>query len=180
MPTYRRLASLPALALAAILVGACATTPPSTPTSPSAPPPASPSGPAGSPDEPTPSEAVDGVSVTVETIGGHCVQGACDSTITIEPDGRAHQLKPVAKELGTVPLEIMQALVVEVQQADFDAIKSQPFTDTCPIAFDGQQFVYTFSIVSRSERIDSCEVVVDPENPLFVAVNAAIASVTPS
>jgi hypothetical protein len=180
MPTYRRLASLSALAIAVLLVAACATSPAPTPTSPSAPAPASPTGPAGSPGEPTPSEVVDGVSVTVETIGGHCIQGACDSTITIEPDGRAHQVKPEPKELGTVPLEIMQALVVEVQQADFDAIRSQPFTDTCPIAFDGQQFVYTFSIASHSEQIDSCQVVVDPENPLFVAVDAAITSVTPS
>ena len=74
----------------------------------------------------------------------------------------------------------MQALAVEIEQADFDAIKSQPFTDTCPIAFDGQQFVYTFSVTGGSERIDSCQVVVDPENPLFVAVNAALASVAPS
>ena len=73
----------------------------------------------------------------------------------------------------------MQALVVEVEQADFEAIKSQPFTDTCPIAFDGQQVIYTFWIVTHSEQIDSCQVVVDPANPLFVAVDAAIASVTP-
>jgi hypothetical protein len=162
------------------LAVACTTAP--TPAPSSAPPSAqspSPAPPGASPDEPTPSEAVDGVSVTVEAVGGHCVQGACDSTITIEPDGRAHQVAPEPKELGTVPQEIMEALVVEVQQADFEAIKSQPFTDTCPIAFDGQQFIYTFSIVSSSERIDSCEVVVDPANPLFVAVDAAIASVAP-
>ena len=118
--------------------------------------------------------------VTIDTIGGHCVQGTCDNTIAIEPDGRAHQTKPEAKELGTVPSELMQALAVEVEQADFEAIKSQPFTDTCPIAFDGQQFVYTFAIAGGSEKIDSCQVVVDPENPLFVAVNAALASVIPS
>jgi hypothetical protein len=133
----------------------------------------------GTSPEPTPSEAVDGVSVSVETTGGHCLAGACGGTITIEPDGRAHQTAPEPKELGTVPLDLMNALVVEVQQADFEAIKSQPFTDTCPIAFDGQQVVYTFWNVTYSEQIDSCEVVVDPANPLFVAVDAAIASVTP-
>jgi hypothetical protein len=176
MPTYRRLASLPLLVVTSIALAACAAAPASAP--PSGQPPTSPA-PSGSPDVPNPSEAVDGVSVTVEAIGGHCIQGACDSTITIEPDGRAHQTKPEAKELGTVPREIMQALVVEVEQADFEAIKSRPFTDTCPIAFDGQQFIYTFWIVTHSEQIDSCQVVVDPADPLFVAVDAALASVTP-
>jgi len=179
MPNYRRIASLPALALTVLLLAACAASP-NAPASPSAPAPASPSGPAASPDEPTPSEAATGALVTIDAIGGHCVQGACDNTITIEPDGRAHQTKPEAKELGTVPSELMQALTVEVEQADFEAIKSQPFTDTCPIAFDGQQFVYTFAAAGGAEKIDSCQVVVDPANPLFVAVNAALASVTPS
>ena len=119
------------------------------------------------------------MAVTVETTGGLCVQGACGSIISIEPDGRVHQVKPEPKELGSVPQEIMRALVVEVEQADFDAIKSRPFTDTCPIAFDGQQFVYTFTIVSRTEQIDSCQVVVDPADPLFVAVEAALTSVAP-
>jgi hypothetical protein len=181
MPNYRRLASLPALLLSGLLVAACASAPapPSTPAPPSAQPTA-PDGPSASPDEPNPSEAVDGIWVAVETLGGHCLEGACGGHIVIEVDGRAHQVEPEPKELGTVPLEIMQALVVEVQQADFEAIKSQPFTDTCPIAFDGQQFIYTFWIVTYSERIDSCEVVVDPANPLFIAVDAAVASVAPN
>jgi hypothetical protein len=179
MPNFRRLASLPAVVLTGLLVVACASTP--TPSPSSAPPSAQPPSTAGpgSPAAPTPSEAVDGVSVSVQTLGGHCLQGACGGTITIEPDGRAHQVEPEPKELGTVPHEIMEALIVEVQQADFDAIRSRPFTDTCPIAFDGQQVIYSFSIVTHDERIDSCEVVVDPANPLFIAVDAAIASVAP-
>jgi hypothetical protein len=179
MHTLKRLA-IPSLALALTLVTAACSTQTPLAASPSPVSPAAPASPGASPDEPTPSQAVNRISVTVEAIGGHCVQGACDNTITIAADGRAHQTKPEAKDLGTVPTELMQALAVEIEQADFDAIKSQPFTDTCPIAFDGQQFVYTFSVTGGSERIDSCQVVVDPENPLFVAVNAALASVAPS
>jgi hypothetical protein len=181
MPTYRRLASLPALLLSSVLFAACATAP--TPAPSSAPPsiePPSPSGPTTSPDA-SPAvvvdESADGIWVGIQTLGGHCVQGSCDSTVVIEMDGRVHQVAPEEKELGTVPREILDALAVEVQQADFDAIRSRPFTDTCPIAFDGQQFVYSFWIVTHEERIDSCETVVDPANPLFVAVNAALASV---
>jgi hypothetical protein len=177
MPTYRRLASLPVVLLTSVLVAACAG---STPAPTSTPPSGQPSTPAAAPDGPNPSEAVDGVLVTVETQGGHCLAGACGGIVAFDADGRAHQVEPEPKELGTVPQELMDALVVEIEQADFEAIKSQPFTDTCPIAFDGQQFIYTFTIASGSERIDSCEVVVDPANPLFVAVDAAIASVAPS
>lgn len=141
--------------------------------------PLTPTGPSASADEPTPSGAADGVSVTVETTGGECLAGACGSTITIEPDGRAHQLKPAPAELGVVPEAIHDALVTEIEQADFDAIRSHPFTDTCPIAYDGQEIIYTFTIAARSERIDSCEVVVDPAHPLFAAVDAALGSVVP-
>jgi hypothetical protein len=104
-----------------------------------------------------------------------CAQGACDSTIAIEADGRVHAIAPAPAELGTVPGRALEALTTEIAQADFAALKRHPFTDTCPIAFDGQETVYTFSIGSDTQRIASCEVVVDPAGPLFVAVAAALA-----
>jgi hypothetical protein len=179
MPNFPHLASIPAFLLTGLLVAACASEPSLAPTETPSGQPASPNSPGASPDRPNPSEAVDGISVSVQTQGGECLQGACGGTITIEPDGRAHQLEPEPKELGTVPRELMDALIVEVEQADFEAILSRPFTDTCPIAFDGQQVTYVFTLAARSERIDSCEVVVDPANPLFVAVDAALAAVAP-
>jgi hypothetical protein len=115
--------------------------------------------------------------VTVETRGGMCVQGACDSTIAIEADGRVHAIAPVPAELGTVPDRGLEALTTEIAQADFAALTSRPFTGTCPIAFDGQETVYTFSIGSDTQRLASCEVVIDPAAPLFVAVSAALAGV---
>ena len=108
------------------------------------------------------------------------MEGACGSTITINADGTAHQTVPEEKNLGSVPANLLDPLVVEIEQADFEAILSQPFTDTCPIAFDGQQFTYTFSVGGESVKIDSCVVVVDPADPLFIAVDAAIASVSPA
>jgi hypothetical protein len=115
--------------------------------------------------------------VTVETRGGMCVQGACDSTIAIEADGRVHAIAPAPAELGTVPDRGREALITEIAQADFAALTSRPFTGTCPIALDGQETVYTFSIGSDTQRIASCEVVIDPAAPLFVAVAAALAGV---
>ena len=107
------------------------------------------------------------------------MQGACGGTIAIEADGRIHATAPAAAELGTVPEISLEGLKTELAQADFVQLKSRPFTDTCPIAYDGQQTIYTFPTASGVERIDSCQVVVDPAHPLFVAVAAALAAATP-
>ena len=72
------------------------------------------------------------------------------------------------------------ALLVAITKADFVALKSRPFTGTCPVAYDGQETIYTFATASGAERIASCEVVVDPAAPLFVAVAAALAGVAGS
>jgi hypothetical protein len=104
--------------------------------------------------------------------------GACGGTIAIESDGRIHSTAPKPAELGTVREDILEGLKTELAQTDFVRIKSHPFTDTCPIAFDGQQTIYTFAAQAGVERIDSCEVVVDPAAPLFVAVSAALAGVS--
>ena len=118
-----------------------------------------------------------GPLVTVETRGGDCPDGACGSTIVIEADGRVHVTAPVPAELGSVDQATFEGLTTEIAQADFPAMKSRPFTDTCPIAFDGQETIYTFNTASGVERIATCEVIVDPADPLFVAVAAVLAGV---
>jgi hypothetical protein len=120
-----------------------------------------------------------GLLVTVETRGGMCLQGACGSTIAIETDGRVHAIAPAPAELGTLPVRTLEALTTEITQADFAALKSHPFTDTCPIAYDGQETIYVFSTSSGPERLASCEVVVDPTAPLFLAVAAALRTIAP-
>jgi hypothetical protein len=116
-----------------------------------------------------------GPLVIVETRGGECPKGACGSTIAIEPDGRVHATAPERTDLGTLTDVTLESLVTEIEKADFAALKSRPFTGTCPVAFDGQETVYTFMTAAGPERIASCEFVVDPTAPLFVAVAAAIA-----
>jgi hypothetical protein len=127
---------------------------------------------------PLPSAAPTGPLLTVETLGGECMAGACGGTIVVESDGRVHATAPKAVELGILPAATLEGLATEISQADFVALKSRPFTDTCPIAFDGQETIYTFATASALERIDSCEVVVDPADPLFVAVSAVLSGVT--
>ena len=134
--------------------------------------------PVGASRRPVPSIAV-GPLVSLETQGGHCLQGACGGTVIIDTDGRVHTTAPENKELGALSDVLLEALTIEIEQADFEAIKSRPFTDTCPIAFDGQELIYTFTTPSGDREIDSCQVIVDPAHPLFAAADAAFASVQP-
>jgi hypothetical protein len=120
-------------------------------------------------------EAPAGPLVIVETHGGECPQGACGSKIAIEPDGRVHATDPERVELGILTGATLESLLTEIGKADFAALRSHPFTGTCPVAFDGQETIYTFTTASGAERIATCEIIVDPAAPLFVAVSAAIA-----
>ena len=65
-------------------------------------------------------------------------------------------------------------LVVAIGAADFEAIRSRPFTGTCPIAFDGQEIIFDFGAAAAIERVASCQVAIDWSDPLFVAAVAAV------
>jgi len=116
--------------------------------------------------------------VTIETRGGLCIDGKCHSVASIEGDGRLHQIAPWNAELGRVPQALVEALRAEIDRANWPLLRSRPFRDTCPTAYDGQETIYTFTPTQGTgfERIGSCEVVIDPQHPLFVAVAAALAA----
>src|SRR5262245_8387756 len=142
MSTTTRSSLLTLLLVAAAVVAACGSAASGgaspSPASPAASP--QPSVAVASPSEPA---AAPDVTIQVETTGGMCIDGPCGSTVVISSDGSVKQTAPKAKDLGTVSQPTLEALLTEVEQADFDAIKSHPFIDTCPIAYDGQQFIYT-------------------------------------
>jgi len=115
-----------------------------------------------------------GPLVTVTVRGGDCPEGACGGTTVIERDGRVHQTEPAAVELGELPDNVLAALDSAVKTTDFDVIRARPFSGECPVAFDGQEFIYEFGAPGGTERIATCETEVDPNHPLFVAVSAAL------
>ncbi len=94
----------------------------------------------------------------------------------IERSGRVHQVDPEPLEMGTARPDIIVALTAAVDGADYDAIRSVPFTGECPVHVDGQEIIYEFATDTGVERIASCETEVDPGHPLFAAVEAALAS----
>jgi hypothetical protein len=116
--------------------------------------------------------------VTVETRGGLCANGACGSIVSIEADGRVRQVRPTELPLVRLPPDLIEALRTEIDRADFGLIESRPFTGTCPVAYDGQETIYIFTVHQGTafERIATCEVEIDPNHPLFRAVSAALAA----
>jgi hypothetical protein len=153
-----RLRALPTLAVTMLIVAAC-------------------SGPQQVSPTTSPSRASSPL-LSVETRGGECPDGACDSLIAIGRDGSVRQVRPTAKDLGTIPGAELDALAVEVQRANFPFIESRLFTGECPTAFDGQEVIYTFHLPTGDEAIATCTVAIDPNHPLFLAVGAAMRTLT--
>ena len=118
-----------------------------------------------------------GPLVTVTTRGGECFAGPCGGTTAIAQNGQVHQVLPAPADLGEVPPEILTALDAVIKTTDFDAIRANAFTGECPVNFDGQEVIYEFAAPSGVERIASCETEVDPDHPLFAAVDAALIAV---
>ena len=114
--------------------------------------------------------------LSVEFVGGECASGPCDRLLNVEADGTLRQVIPQTKVVGTAPKELIDALQVEMDQANFLLIASRPFTGTCPTAVDGQELIYTFHLVTGDREIRSCKVAIDPNHPLFQAVSAVLAA----
>lgn len=126
-------------------------------------------------ESPAPSPEPIGV-VTIETRGGECPSGPCSRLVNINADGTIHQVVPRDEVLGTVPEPALEALRIEVEQANYPLLQSRPFTGECPTAFDGQETIYTFHVTTGDEELASCRVAIDPNHPLFQALAAAIAA----
>jgi hypothetical protein len=117
--------------------------------------------------------------MTVEIVGGECPSGPCDRLINVDADGRLHEVIPKDRTVGQVSPELIDALQVEMGRANFQQIRSNPFTGTCPTAVDGQELIYTFHLLSGDREIRSCKVAIDPNHPLFQAVAAVLAALRP-
>lgn len=115
-----------------------------------------------------------GPLVTVQARGGMCPDGACDTKVVLERDGRVHDGKTPQTNLGRVSANAYATLDAAIQGADFATMKAKPFTGECPIAFDGQEQIFEFSVAGGTQRLASCEVEIDWGSPLFIALAAAM------
>jgi hypothetical protein len=118
-----------------------------------------------------------GPLVTVTTRGGECMDGPCGSVVVIERDGTVHTDDEAAAPLGTVPQGTLTALDAAIKTTDFEVMRAVPFEGECPVNFDGQESLYEFRAPGGVERIASCETAVDPDHPVFAALDAALVAV---
>ncbi len=118
--------------------------------------------------------------LSVKLSGGFCQYGQCWAVREIAEDGSYVAADGTgAQTSGTLDPALLAELKAQIAQADFAQIKAQPFTGTCPIAYDGQEATYTFHTAGGEETFSNCEVGIDSASPLFVAVEQALASMFP-
>ena len=129
---------------------------------------------AGCGSDPSVTPVPEGALMAIQTRGGLCAPGACESTVLVERDGLVHLTAKPPNELGVVPAEQLAELEHQIAVADYDEIRSHPFTGFCPTAFDGQEIVFEFAGPAGPERIESCQVEIHYASPLFSAVVAAV------
>lgn len=122
----------------------------------------------------TPSAAQEPI-VIVRAEGGMCRAGACGSEKQIMADGSYLATDGAGlRKNGTLPAADVAKLAELIAAADFKQIGSQPFTGTCPLAFDGQEFIYTFPTADGAPTFASCKVAIDENDPLFQQIGALV------
>ncbi len=113
--------------------------------------------------------------LTIQTRGGMCVNGSCEAETQINTDGSFTAADGTgAQTTGTLDAATLAALTQQIAATDFAQLKAQPFTGTCPIAYDGQEYIYTFHTVSGPQTIESCAVAIDEHSPLFQHIAGVI------
>jgi hypothetical protein len=123
--------------------------------------------------------ASDDVLFSVLTEGGLCIAGQCQTILTVARDGDyTLTSSTTAVSTGTITAGQLAILTERIATTDYAAIRAKPFTDVCPIAYDGSVSTYTFYTSAGVESLASCEVVIDPTHPLFSEINALMMSLT--
>jgi hypothetical protein len=107
--------------------------------------------------------------VSIHSEGGLCVYGGCSRDVVVLQNG-TYTVKDGSGQAtsGALDAAALTQLKQTIDTADFNAIKSKPFTDTCPIAYDGQEYTFTFyKAGGATEVLDSCKVALDMSSPMF-------------
>lgn len=83
--------------------------------------------------------------------------------------------RSAAGELSDAELDALTDAIAGTRLED-----APEFTDTCPIAYDGLEYTYLWVIEGTEHRVSSCEVVVDPEEPLVAILDGLAATASGS
>lgn len=158
-----------ALALVVLTLAACGSTQASAPVIGPAPTPGPPEPTAvpGSSSAPAPAD----VLVIYETRGGECPGGPCGERIEVYADGT---VKYQDGPLGQLSPELVGRLEQAIAATDWDAALAVPFQGECPVNYDGQEQVYTFSVDGQAVTVASCTIAIDPAAEPFATVQQVL------
>jgi hypothetical protein len=121
-----------------------------------------------------------GPLVSIDAHGGHCLEGACGAVTTILRNGRLTVEGSGDPVTDAVDPSLLATLAAAIDSADYARIMAVPFTGECPTAFDGQELTYTFHPAGRAPiTIASCEVGIDPADPLFHTIDLILLGFAP-
>lgn len=110
------------------------------------------------------------VSMTRSTWGGLCPEGPCRSELVVEPDGTWHYRAQDGQEQGRLDGAGLAGLH-EAVRATALLEDGSPSTG-CAADYDGRSVAYSWTIGDQEHRVDSCEVQIDPHDPLVVELEA--------
>lgn len=106
----------------------------------------------------------------VEATGGLCQEG-CFSKITLKKDGVFTQEEGDGKtKSGNLGVNAVKNLQTLIESSNYSSLRSTPFTEMCPTAYDGSELTYKFQTSHGEEIIDSCKTKIDSSSSLFKEV----------
>jgi hypothetical protein len=110
--------------------------------------------------------------VYVYRTGGLCPYGGCFGEQKIYKNG-TYELSEGDGSKKEIHLseENIKELNSLLASTDFVNLKTKPFHDICPTAYDGGRWIYYFYTKEDVIRIDSCETIIDWNNSLFSILN---------
>ena len=99
-----------------------------------------------------------GTVVTIQSIGGLCSYGQCQSRINILKNGKWDYADGEGlNDRGTFDRQRITTLENIIETTEFDTVRQREFTETCPTAYDGQRNIYNIHLSSGDELIDDCK-----------------------
>ena len=127
---------------------------------------------AQSPDAPVSSPPVTVVASRTAT-GGLCVTGStCESVFTVSSDGTWAIGSDDQVQSGVLDAATLAAILDATTATTLP--DAPPFTGTCPVAYDGQEVIYSWVDASNSTiSVSACDKAVPPNDPLVLALDAA-------
>lgn len=112
--------------------------------------------------------AADNLIVSIKAHGGLCPYGECSAQQEIFKDGIYKLIDGTGHEKkASIDQGDTRRLVDLIEKTDFQQIKSHPFKEICPTAYDGQEVLYSFYTSHGVEEIGSCQYQIDENDPLF-------------